>query len=251
MKKIQSRYLLWALVATFSLNVAAPIFAEEPKQEKLSFAQRIKLLIRAKEWLKETNELRKKIKAGTATEEEKKRLSKRIIGITLILLLLVAIPFVWFVRKEDQEVRELLKIGRASDRSLWFGIEKGALEAQESRDIREALEQAFQRMLETRQQEYYNLRVAALVRTGRKTREEALEAIQRDLQQDLLGKKSELLGSPIGRANAVLKAAMKKERELLENFKFNILDVGERETIKQIMRRMKKAKKAGSSRSLR
>ena len=247
MKKIQSKYLLWALIATFSLNVGVPVLAAEPKQEKLTFAQRIKLLRRAKEWLKETNELERKIRAGTATKEEKKRYAKRVIGINLILLLLVGIPFVWFARKKTQELKERAMAIHIADLAE---IEKEWFLVGESGKINEAIKQFLQRTREEKVREYYNLKEAALVRREYKTRAEALEAIQRDLQQDLPGERSKLLGSPRERAEALFEAAMKKEEEL-KKLGFDILDVGEREPIENIMKRMEKAKKVGSPRSLR
>ena len=132
MKKIQSKYLLWAVVATFSLNVGAPVLAAEPKPEKVSFAQRINLLIKAKEWLKETNELKKKFWAGTATKEEKKRWVRKAAILVTALLLLGSSSLLWLWKVKIDSARRMAKIkkkrGEYADRTAFFKAETEALE---------------------------------------------------------------------------------------------------------------------------
>jgi len=95
MEKIPSLYVLWALGATFSLNLAMPIFAQEPKQKKASFAQRINLIKRAREWLKETDLLGKKVRTGMATKQERSLYVRREVGLGISILFTAAFSS-WF-----------------------------------------------------------------------------------------------------------------------------------------------------------
>ena len=239
MKKIQSRYLLWALMATFSLNVGMPIFAEEPKQEKVSFAQRINLLIRAKEWLKETNELRKKVKAGTATKEEKNRFIRRFAVLSTIIALLILIPggvIRQFV-KEDEELHRKVKRVKVrikkvlDDWALWeedrFQIDAD-LVADQAEWMRE----------DEREYELKFLLMAAEVINSINSRDKALEKIQQWLVSRI-GKEDELVGTPRDQAKAILDRAVERVKKL----NFDLLE--ERGEIEEIIAKVRRAERAG------
>ncbi len=239
MKKIQSRYLLWALVATFSLNVGAPIFAEEPKQEKLSFAQRINLLIRAKEWLKETNELRKKVKAGTATKEEKNRFIRRFAVLSTIIALLILIPggVIRKFVKEDEELQRKVKGVKVRIREVFddWGLEEEEW-AQISADL--AAEQAEWTREDEREYELKFLIMAAEIIKGINSRDKALEKIRQWLVSRS-GKEDELVGALREQAESILDSAIKRVKKL----PFDLLE--ERGEIEKIMAKVRRAEAAG------
>ncbi len=239
MKKIQSRYLLWALVATFSLNVAMPIFAEEPKQEKVSFAQRINLLIRAKEWLKETNELRKKVKAGTATKEERNRFIRRFAVLGTIIALLILIPggVIRKFVKEDEELNRKVKRVKERIRKVFddWGLEEEEW-SQISADL--ASEQAEWTREDEREYELKFLIMAAEIIKGINSRDKALEKIQQWLVSRS-GKEDALVGALREQAESILDSAIKRVKKL----SFDLLQ--EKGDIEEIIAKVRKAEAAG------
>ena len=246
MKKIQSRYLLWTLVATFSLNVAAPIFAEEPKQEKLSFAQRIKLLRRAKEWMKETRELGKKVKAGTATEKEKKRWDRRVGGSIIISMLLMSVPFwvwAWRLKKEGDYYEKEAKRREITSR----GLKRELKQFNWRRALQEERLLALQegRMQDKRlATELIDLLRAARVIEGMDSRDNVITEIKTQIETEIQEELREegvreLMGTPRDQAKAILDRAVERVKKL----NFDLLE--ERGEIEEIMAKVRRAEGAG------
>ncbi len=242
MKKIQSRYLLWALVATFSLNVGAPVLAAEPKQEKLSFAQRIKLLRRAKEWMKETRELGKKVKAGTATEKEKKRWDRRVGGSIIISMLLMSVPFwvwAWRLKKEsdvyEKEVKRHEITGRELRRDIRESKWRRALQEERLLALQEG------RMQDKRgARELINLLRAARVIEGMDSRANAITEIQTKIQEELREEGERKL---VGTAREQAKAILDRAVERVSKLNFDLLEEsGETE---KILAKVRRAEAAG------
>ena len=242
MKKIQSKYLLWAVLAAFSLNVATPLFAEEPKQEKVSFAQRINLIKRAKEWLKETNELRKKVKAGTATKEEKKRFIRRFAVLSTIIALLILISggvIRQFVREAGELHRKAQRL-RATVRNIldewerWEEVEKPMIDADFAAEMAEGKRE------DEREYELTILLIAAEVISGINSRDKALDKIKKWLEFRS-GKEDALVGTLREQASSILDRAIERVGKLT----FDLLQ--ESGEIEKIMAKVRMAEGAGVS----